>query len=325
MIASTSISRRNFLKTTTTAALATSVFSVAPHALAATKRGKWPVGCRDVHLHFVNKADSWAALKQLDADCFEADVDDALVLSNLVAPGKNYTVGTAQGIAALKADLKANRRVISAFCMHNRFDERLDKEIEICSQVANAAEKCGVPVIRIDVVPRALKLDEFPAFAATACKQLCDSTRGSRTLFAIENHGRATNDPNLMERILNEVGSDRLGITLDTANLYWWGHPLDEIYRIYERFAPRVFHTHCKSIRYPEDKRNVKREMGWAYDKYSCPVYEGDIDFKRLFAILRKAGYRGDLCIENESLGRVAEGERAAILKREISFLRELE
>lgn len=318
------INRRRFLQTTVTMAAATGALRLADRALAAPKSERWPVGCRDVHLQFVNKADSWAALKQLEADCFEADVNDELALSSLVAPGKQYAVATPEGVAKLKADLEAHGRRISAFCMHNRFDERLDQEIRMAQRLARAAAQLGVSVIRIDVVPRALKLEEFAAFATKACRQLCDATKDSRIRFGIENHGKATNDPDLMEQILKGVGSARLGVTLDTANLYWWGHSLDQVYRIYERFAPHVVHTHCKSIHYPEDKRNTKREMGWEYAKYNCPVYEGDLDFQRIAAILRKAGYAGDLCVENESLGRFPEAERASILQKEIAFLRKL-
>lgn len=318
---STKLDRRNFLKTTATVALAS---TFAGQVLAAERRIKWLVGCRDVHLKAVDKADGWAALRRLDADCFEAEVNDELALSSFTVPDKKHTVATAEGIAALKADLKANQRRISAFCMHNKFDQRLDEEIETSVQLAKAAERLGVPVIRIDVVPHALKLEDFAPFATKACKQLCDATKGSRIRFGIENHGRATNDPDLMEQILNGAGSDRLGITLDTANLYWWGHPLDEVYRIYERFAPRVFHTHCKSIRYPDDKKNVKREMGWEYGQRCCPVYEGDLDFNRIAAILRKAGYRGDLCVEDESLSRFPEAQRPENLKKQIAFLRRL-
>ena len=316
--------RRRFLKAAAAAALATGVLRFPGNANAAEMKFKWLVGCRDVHLKFADPADSWAALKQLAADCFEAEVDDALALSAFAAPDKKYSVATPGGIAVLKADLKTNKRRISAFCMHNRFDERLNKEIEMTQQLVKAAEQLEVPVIRIDVVPRSLKLEEFAAFATKACKQLCDATKTSKVRFGIENHGKATNDPDLMEQILDGVGSDRLGITLDTANLYWYGHPLDSVYRIYERFAPRAFHTHCKSISYPSDKKNVKREIGWEYGKYCCPVYEGDLDFNRIAAILRRVGYRGDLCIEDESLARFPEAERSENLRKQIAFLRTL-
>lgn len=316
------LTRRSFLKTAATAALATGTLGLAGSAVAAPRR--WGVGCRDVHLKFANKTDSWAALKQIGADCFEADMNDELGLTSLVAPGRKYTIATPDGIAALKADLKANKCRISALCMHNKFDQRLEQEIIMTTQTVQAAERLGVSTVRIDVVPRALQREEFLLFAIKACKAICDATKKSKVRFGIENHGTVTNDPDLMEQLIAGVGSNRLGITLDTANLYWWGHPLDEVYKIYERFAPLACHTHCKSIAYPEDKRNIKREMGWEYGKRSCPVYEGDIDFKRVVAILRKARYRGDLCVENESLGRFPEAERAGILQKEIAFLRQL-
>ena len=112
------------------------------------------------------------------------------------------------------------------------------------------------------------------------------------------------------------VGSDQLGLTLDCANFYWWGHPVKDLYPIYEKFAPRVVHTHCKSIRYPDDKKNVRREMGWEYGKYNCPIYEGDLDFKRIVKILRKANYRGDLCVEDESLGKYPESSARTFCAR---------
>jgi sugar phosphate isomerase/epimerase len=64
--------------------------------------------------------------------------------------------------------------------------------------------------------------------------------------------------------------------------------------------------------------------MGWEYSKYCCPIYEGDIDFQKVVAILRRAGYRGDLCVENESLGKFPEDERAGIVKKEIALLERL-
>ena len=42
--------------------------------------------------------------------------------------------------------------------------------------------------------------------------------------------------------------------------------------------------------------------MGWKYAEYACPIGAGDIDFARVAAILHKAGYKNDLCIEDESL-----------------------
>ena len=64
--------------------------------------------------------------------------------------------------------------------------------------------------------------------------------------------------------------------------------------------------------------------MGWEYGRYCCPIHEGDIDFGKVAAILRRADYRGDLCIENESLGKYPEAERADVVKKEAALLRAL-
>ncbi len=124
--------------------------------------------------------------------------------------------------------------------------------------------------------------------------------------------------------LLDRVGSQRLGVTLDTGNLYWFGHPLSKVYELIQTYAPHVVHTHCKNIRYPADQREVQRPMGWEYAKYEAPVDKGDIDFVRVVKILRAAGYTGDLCVENESLRKLPESERASVLATEIGYLKRL-
>ncbi len=63
--------------------------------------------------------------------------------------------------------------------------------------------------------------------------------------------------------------------------------------------------------------------MGWEYERYNCPLYEGDIDFHRVIGTLRRAGYTGDLCIEDESLGKFPAAQRRGILAKEIQYLKE--
>ena len=263
-------------------------------------------------------------MKALGAECIEVQVEINLACGNLFHPQHKYTLAAPEGIQTLKDDLVASGCRISAFMMSNHLDERLEQEVECAARIVQAAQQLGVGVIRIDVVPRKVEGDKFLPFAVDACKRLCAAAEGTPIRYGVENHGKITNNPAFLDKLFAGVGSDKLGLTLDCANLYWWGHPLKDLYAIYEKFAPRVVHTHCKSIRYPEDKKNVQRQMGWEYGKYNCPVYEGDIDFKRLVKILRKANYRGDLCIENESLGKFPENERAEVMRKEIAMLKKL-
>jgi sugar phosphate isomerase/epimerase len=207
--------------------------------------------------------------------------------------------------------------------MGNRLDERLDQEVDWAARLARAAQKLGVKAIRIDVYPRKITGDPALPFAINACKRLCEAANGTDVRYGIENHGHFTNDPAILEKLFDGVGSERLGLTLDCMNLYWFGHPLKDIYGICEKFAARTCHTHCKNLRYPEDQKNARRAVGWQYEKYTAPLYEGDIDYARIAQILRKAGYAGDLCLENECLGHFPKEQHPDVLRKEITFLRE--
>jgi sugar phosphate isomerase/epimerase len=322
MHTSPALSRRNFMKTATLAASAALLPSAGP--LLAAEKNKLPVGCRDLYLKVAGTPDSWSCMKALGAECVEVMVELDLACAHLFHPQHKYTLATPEGIQTLKDDLAASGCRISAFMMANRLDERLEQELESARRLVQAAQQLGVTVIRIDVVPRKLDGAKFLPFAVEACKRLCAIAQGTPVRYGVENHGKITNNPQFLDGLFAGVGSDRLGLTLDCANLYWWGHPLGGLYPIYEKFAPRVVHTHCKSIRYPADKQEVQRPIGWEYAKYNCPIYEGDLDFQRIVGILRKADYTGDLCVEDESLGKFPEGERAEVMRKEIALLKKL-
>lgn len=269
----------------------------------------------------------WHALRDIGADGVEAAVDDDLNLTGLFHPQDKYSLATATERDKVLAAANSAGQRITALCMFNKFAVRPDVEIEVCAKTAEAAQAAGITAIRIDVVPRGKQQDraEFLALAAKTLREIMKRTEATGVRLAIENHGNTTNDPEFLTALFEQVGSDRLGLTLDTANFYWYGHPLSKLYEIYARFAGRAFHSHMKSIAYPPDERERQRPMGWEYAKYAAPIYEGDIDFKRVVALLREAGYQGDLCIENETLRRTEETQRLQVLKREVQLLRKVQ
>ena len=317
------LSRRTFVKDVAVAAVAAGTSSIGS-VRAGAAAARIPCGCRDGHLSLAGKPDAWANMKALGAECIESVVEMNMVCPNLTYAGGKHTLDTEDNVRRLKDDLAASGCRITAFAMGNRFDERLEAELEWARKLVKAADRLGVDAIRIDVWPRKLSQEEFLPFAIKTCKALCEMTEGTRVKFGIENHGKTTNNPEFLDKVFEGVGSPRLGLTLDVGNFYWYGHPLNQLYPIYEKYAGRVFHTHCKNIRYPDEKQNAPREMGWGYDKYCCPIYDGDISYERLIGILHKAHYQGGLCIENESLSRFPESERAGIVQKEIELLKKL-
>jgi len=324
MRTSHNITRRGFIKGVTGLWFSTRTLAARQHEPVSVQAKAWVIACRDSLLKPTKKPDSWSAMKELGVTGVEVEVNPALACPVLYHSRKRYSLATASDIQVLKDDLSKNGLVITAFLMHNRFDERLEEELEWTRKLVNAAQELDVKVIRIDVVPRRTQREEFLPFAIRVCKQLCDIVEGTSIRYGIENHGSITNDPEFLQKLFDGVGSPHIGLTLDTANFYWYGHPLNELYQIFERFASRAFHTHCKSIRFPRNKRNVRRPMGWEYNKYSSPIYEGDIDFRKVTRILQKVNYQGDLCLENETLGKYPESRHAEILKKEIALLRNL-
>jgi sugar phosphate isomerase/epimerase len=295
-------------------------------AQSPASKPAWAIACRDAHLTEVGKPDVWSAMDAIGVEGVEVTVHMDGTCPGLFGREKPFSIADEGGVGDLGDALGSHKKKISAFCLHNRFDEQPDEEVAFVKRVTKVAVKLGVRAIRLDVVPRKLagKDEEFLRFAIEVGKRIIDATRDTSVRFGVENHGGTTNRPDFLRRLFDGIGSNRFGLTLDTANFYWFGHPLSRLYEIYREFAPAACHTHCKSIRYPESEREKQRERGWEYGKFCCPVYEGDIDFTRVATILREAGYQGDLCIENESLSRFDKGERGAILRREADFLRRI-
>jgi sugar phosphate isomerase/epimerase len=322
-IMSKTLTRRRFIANVGLACgAAAAAAEFGQFVFADETRTELPTACVDGMLKQLGAKDTWSALQAVGADGVQVDVGDNLSLPNLFCPNVNYSVTTPEGIARLAADAKAANRQITSFCMHNRFESRPKLEIKWCSQLADVAKAMNVPVIRIDVVPIKLAQPEFLQLAVKTLSQIMAATEATGVKFAVENHSTTTNDPKFLDALFAGVGSQRLGLTLDIGNFYWFGHPLSKVYELGEAFAARVFHTHCKNIRYPADEREKQRPMGWKYAQDACPIDRGDIDYSRVVAMLCKAGYRHDLCVENEFLGKLSAADATKTLAGEIDLLK---
>jgi sugar phosphate isomerase/epimerase len=294
------------------------------HVQAAAGPTTLCTAVRDGMLRYTGEKDSWSALKLIGAEGVEVDVQEDLALPALRHVAGKYCLATDAGIEQLRKDAATAGRRITAFCLRNCFEERPEVEIKLCAQVARIAQALGVPAIRLDVVPKQLARPEFLKLAIRTLGKVVAASESTGVAWAVENHGNTTNDPAFLRPLFAGVGSQRLGLTLDTGNFYWFGSPLSKVYELYEAFAPRVFHTHIKSIRYPAEWREKQRPVGWKYDDCESAIDRGDIDFARVVAILRKAGYKNDLCIENEFLGKLSPAQTVETLTRELQYLKRL-
>ena len=198
--------------------------------------------------------------------------------------------------------------------------------VQWVARALELADVMGMPVIRIDSAmqrERELDFETRVNLFAENLKAALERTAGSPVAMGIENHGFQGNNLAFQLNVYKAVGSDRLGATMDTGNFYWRGYPLSEVYGILRVLAPYTKHTHLKNIQYPEETRETMREAGWEYLKYVSPLDEGDIDHAKVLQILAKAGYQGDICIEDECLGRYkTPEERIAVLERDVAHVK---
>lgn len=284
------------------------------------------VSIRDCMLSASGVDDPFEALKSLGLSSVELVVSKEAEVGSMVEDGAAPLVLTQPADRSqLMEKLDVIEGSVCAFLMANDFSsEDFDYEVQALTKVARAADEMGVPVVRVDLVPRQGDMDE-ETFTKRCVRGLGDALDKTETVeFGIENHGETSNRPEFLDRVLDGVGDDRLGLTLDTGNFYWYGHPLEMVYHLMEKYAGRVKHTHVKNICYPEDIRQKQREMGYRYGDYVCPVFEGDVDHKLVVQILAEVGYDRSLCIEDESLGKFSATEKAEVLEKDVEFLKSL-
>lgn len=203
----------------------------------------------------------------------------------------------------------------------------MDENVTWIARAVELAAILEMPAIRIDSAmsrERELTFGERVDIFSKALGAVLERTSGVKVAMGIENHGFQGNNLAFLLNVFKQVGSERLGSTLDTGNFYWRGYPLSEVYGILRVLAPYAKHTHIKNINYPEDQREVTREAGWEYTKYFALIPDGDIDHAKVLEILAQAGYDGDICLEDESLSELKGEERRQGLKKDIDYLKQI-
>jgi len=283
------------------------------------------VAIRDGMLSHTGIPDPFEALKALGLSSVEVAIDREMNVGAFRKDAETpYSLASADETQAFKELLSRQGVTVCGLLMANDFSND-DKQTEVqwLKKACEAAKALGAPVVRIDLIPRTkMDDDSFIKRSAEIISEALSLT--SEIDLGIENHGNTSNREDFLEKMFEAVDSERLGLTLDSGNFYWWGHPLEDVYRIMERFSDKVKHTHIKNIKFPPEMRNVQREIGWKYGEYVSPIYEGDVDHARVVSILKKAGYDRGLTIEDESLGKFTPEQFLEVLKKDADYLKSL-
>lgn len=282
---------------------------------------------RDVTLFQAGFDDLCPGLRELGLEAVEAALTRHLTVP---APTDSLRLGLsvrtpAEVAAARETYVAAECPVCALFVPTNFNAPRRDPEIEWTVAALGIAEGLGVGVVRVDGAmsgPDHLTRRRRVVLFTEAVERILAATPDCGVRLAIENHGRQGNDLAWLGEVLNRTDPQRVGLTLDPANLYWAGASLSEVYAWVARLAPRVFHVHLKNVRYPAGVRERTRPLGWEYGHCVVPVLAGDLDYRRVLGLLGEAGYDGALAIEDESLAKFTRAERPELLRQTVATLR---
>jgi len=285
------------------------------------------VAIRDTMLAEVDAGRVFENLRGLGVAAIEIDLRQDLSMPFIRRKdGTPYSVKDSASTEELKRRLSDEAVRVSALLVSTDFASKdAEAHVEWAVRAVHAAGELGAPVVRIDPLARdnSLGAGEVLVPFNRHVYTVLQRTRGVPVELGVENHGPFANDPHFLDHVFAAAKDDpRLGLTLDTGNFYWFGHPLAEVYRLIERYGPRVKHTHVKNINYPPDLAQRTRSIGQDYGKYCCALDEGNLDLKRVVGILRTCGYDRDLCIENESLGKHPPEQKLAVLRRDVDAAR---
>lgn len=159
--------------------------------------------------------------------------------------------------------------------------------VEQLCKGADFARKLGITdvITHMGFIPENPNDPNFASFcvAVRTVAQHCKAN-GQYLLFET---GQET--PVTMLRCFEQVGTDNLGINLDTANLILYGraNPVDAL----DVFGKYVRNLHAKDGCYPTNGHDLGRETR---------IGDGKVDFRALFAKLHELGYDSHVTIERE-------------------------
>jgi len=291
-------------------------------------------GVRDDTVKWLGKRlglkDFLDALDKLNVFGVEVYVDRSLKVANYSAlgasPDARFDLSAQKDRREFVEGLRAHKAKVSAILIENDFGrEDLGQEVKWMVDAASLAPELGTTLVRINSVmspdPRVPE-SEYVRRTASAIKDALRQTEG--VCFAIENHGVLGNKRDFLRAVLGEVGSERVGLTLDTGNFYWSGYPLTTVYGLVEEFSVLTMHTHIKNLSFSPEQREKTRDWCRDWPKEARPIYEGDIEYEKVLATLKRAGYDGDVTLEDESLSNYPTEKAIEVLNKDAKYLNDL-
>jgi sugar phosphate isomerase/epimerase len=169
-------------------------------------------------------------------------------------------------------------------------EDRRTERVATLKEGADFAVRVGVPTITTHVgfIPESPSNPLYPGLI-DALAEVVSYCRERGVIFCFET-GQET--PTTLLRVIEDLGTDNIGVNLDPANLLMYGkaNPVDAL----DIIGPFVLGVHAKDGEYPTNGQQLGVEK---------PLGEGRVNFPVLIPKLKSLGYGGALTIEREISG----------------------
>lgn len=186
-------------------------------------------------------------------------------------------------------------------------------DVEAMEAAMNFAKRAGSPQLRVSAgAPEGSYAESF-ARARGFLEEVEGLARRYSVRALIEiHHQTICPSASLTHRLVSHFDPEAVGVIYDPGNMAFEGF---EDYRIgLELLGPYLAHVHLKNVRYHRPSGGGVWRAEWA------PLEDGVVDFRQLFAALRRVGYDGWLTVEDFSAARAS---REA-LRHNIAFIRSM-
>jgi sugar phosphate isomerase/epimerase len=264
-----------------------------------------------------------AGLQELGLKCAELTATQDLRFCDISAVGQIQL--EPDKVQAYKEALHASGIKVTGVFVEAQFGAvHLEGAIDWVVSAVGIAEQLGAPIVTLGPWKYSdanQSLTDLVRFHSECVKRVLDATSECQVRLAGENQGIVGSNPQFLDMLLESVDSQRFGLSLDSANFYWAGNQLDVAEDLLKRFAPHAIHAHVNNVMYPPEHRWRGRAPAWEYERYECPVSDGDIDISGFVEALQTTGYSGALTIEDNSLRKYPSARRIQILKDDVLYL----
>lgn len=202
-----------------------------------------------------------------------------------------------------------NVKIICVSAGINLVGEDGRENIEKAKKYAEIAAILDAPYFHhtiVDCLDRdcvAGKRDEYLEEGVRAVQEIYDYAEsiGIKTIF--EDQGFVFNGVEAFKRFLAEADRD-FKIVADVGNIFFIDEKIEDFI---SEFSDRIVHVHIKDYKYlPKDTEVEKIRISFNKNKFIAALTgEGDVDFDRVFKLLKKIKYKGYFSLEGATFDSI--------------------